>query len=160
MSSTFKKVVVVRFNRTVHRGYVDPGRLGRGPVVDLLTEAGERLSVPLDDISGIYFVRNFEESFEPERKVFLTRPRMEGLWVRLRLRDGLELEGIVPNDLLALLDSGVHLTPPDLRGNTVRLFIPRSALVELKVLGVVGASRRPTERVASRQQELFGRNRN
>lgn len=159
MSSTFKKVVVVRFNQATHQGYLDPSRLGRTPVVDLLTTSGERVSIPLDDVSGIYFVRDFNDRFEPERKVFLTRPKMEGLWVHLRLRNGSELEGIVPNDLLTLLDSGVHLTPPELRGNTVRLFIPRSALVELKVLGVVGAPRRSPRPLPGRQRELFSRNR-
>jgi hypothetical protein len=44
--------------------------------------------------------------------------------------------------LLSLLDRGVQITPPDLHGNTVRIFIPRSALAEMTVLGVVGIARR------------------
>jgi hypothetical protein len=52
------------------------------------------------------------------------------------------MEGIVGNDLLDLLDAGVQITPPDLHGNTLRMFIPRTALTEMKVLGVVGVARR------------------
>jgi hypothetical protein len=41
-----------------------------------------------------------------------------------------------------LLDSGVQITPPDPHGNTQRIFIPRTALTEMKVLGVIGIARR------------------
>ena len=44
-----------------------------------------------------------------------------------------------------MLDSGIQLTPPDLHGNTLRMFVPRSALLELKVLGVVGVARRAAQ---------------
>lgn len=67
---------------------------------------------------------------------------MDGLWVRLKFRDGDTMEGVVPNDLLSLLDRGVQITPPDLHGLTLRIFIPRAALTEMIVLGVVGIARR------------------
>jgi hypothetical protein len=67
---------------------------------------------------------------------------MDGLWVRLRFRDDDVMEGIVANDLIELLDGGVRLTPPDLHGNVLHMFVPRTALTEVKVLGVVGAARR------------------
>ena len=38
--------------------------------------------------------------------------------------------------------AGVQITPPDLHGATVRIFIPRTALSEMTVLGVVGIARR------------------
>ena len=50
--------------------------------------------------------------------MFLSRPKLDGLWVRLRFRDEDVMEGIVANDLLDLLDNGVQFTPPDLHGNT------------------------------------------
>ena len=62
--------------------------------------------------------------------------------MRLKFRDNETLEGVVPNDLLALLDSGVQITPPDLNGAVARIFVPREALAELTVLGVVGIARR------------------
>jgi hypothetical protein len=95
----------------------------------------------------------------PERKIFLSRPKLDGLWVRLRFRDDDVIEGIVANDLLDLLDKGVQLTPPDLHGNTLRLFIPRSALAEVKVLGVVGVARRTStdsRSAGASQSKLFG----
>jgi hypothetical protein len=124
------------------RGYLNASTLGRTETIDLLTQDGEHKSIPLQDVKSVYFVREFLDSFTPERKIFLSRPKLDGLWVRLRFRDDDVMEGIVSNDLLDLLDTGVQLTPPDLHGNSLRLFIPRTALEEMKVLGVVGISRR------------------
>ena len=142
VASTHKKVVVLLLDRTSVKGYLNAAGLGRMETIDLLTPDGEHRSIELNEVKSIHFVREFVDSFSPERKVFLSRPKLDGLWVRLRFRDEDVMEGIVANDLLDLLDTGVQLTPPDLHGNTLRLFIPRSALAEVKVLGVVGVARR------------------
>jgi hypothetical protein len=161
-ASTHKKVVIVLLDRTSARGYLNAAALGQGEVVDLLTLDGEHQALPLKDVKCVYFVREFKDPFEPDRKTFLSRPKLDGLWVRLRFRDEDVIEGIVPNNLLELLDTGVQLTPPDLHGNAVRLFIPRTALGELKVLGVVGVARRSPRAtrgiraVIEAQSKLFG----
>jgi len=56
------------------------------------------------------------------------------LWVKLRYNDGETLEGVVPNDLLSLLDNGLQITTPDLNSSTDRIFVPRAALTEVTVL--------------------------
>jgi hypothetical protein len=141
-SSTHKKVVVLLLSRAAVRGYLNPATLGTAEEIDLLTMDGEQKSIRLNDVKSVYFVREFKDPFEPERKTFLSRPKLDGLWVRLRFRDEDAMEGIVSNNLLDLLDTGVRLTPPDLHGNVLHMFIPRSALTEMKVLGVVGVARR------------------
>jgi hypothetical protein len=138
------------------RGYLNPGRLGQTDPIDLLTSNGEHEPLPLAKVRSIYFVRDFAEDFEPERKAFLSRPKLDGLWVRLRFTDNETLEGVVPNDLLSLLDNGIQITPPDLNSTTDRIFIPRTALAEVTVLGVVGVARRkPAAPGASTQPRLF-----
>jgi hypothetical protein len=160
-SSTHKKVAILLLDRSTIKGYLDPGALGQGDLIDLLTPNGEHESVAVDKIKSVYFVRELDDAFELERKAFLSRPKLDGLWVRLRFRDEDVVEGIVPNDLLDLLDKGVHLTPPDLHGNVLRMFIPRAALIEMKVLGVVGVTRRgprtgrPATAVPPSQPRLF-----
>ncbi|MGA8011654.1 MAG: hypothetical protein WB949_04425 [Candidatus Acidiferrales bacterium] len=141
-SSTHKKVVVLLLSRAAVRGYLNPATLGTADEIELLTMDGEQKSIRLNDVKSVYFVREFKEPFEPERKTFLSRPKLDGLWVRLRFRDEDAMEGIVSNNLLDLLDTGVRLTPPDLHGNVLHMFIPRTALAEMKVLGVVGVARR------------------
>lgn len=140
--STLKKVVVLLLDRKSSKGYVNPTTLGRSESIDLLTLEGEHESVSLKDVKSVYFVREFREPFELEKKTFLSRPKLDGLWVRLRFRDEDTMEGIVANNLLDLLDAGVQLMPPDLHANVLHMFVPRSALSELKVLGVVGVARR------------------
>jgi len=135
--------VVVRFlDRGVQRGYLNPSKLGEAETLELLTPEGEHRNLDVKDVRSIYFVRDFANDFEPERKAFLSRPKLDGLWVRLKFRDDETIEGVVPNDLLSLLDRGVQITPPDLHGTTLRIFIPRAALTEMTVLGVVGIARR------------------
>jgi len=136
------------------RGYLNPSRLGQIDPIDLLTTEGEHTEVPVGKVRSIYFVRDFSDEFEPERKAFLSRPKLDGLWVRLRYTDGETIEGVVPNDLLALLDSGLQITPPDLNSSTDRIFVPRSALTEVTVLGVVGIARRKPVAAVS-QPRLF-----
>jgi hypothetical protein len=157
-TSTFKKVVVVHLDRKTQPGYLDPAQLGRAESVELLTLDGAHQSIPFPEVKSVHFVREFDQPVAPARKSFLSRPRQEGLWVRLRFVDGDQIEGLVPNNLLGLLEHGIQITPPDSNGNNLRLFIPRTALTEFVVLGVVGAARRarpaPT-RVPASQGDLF-----
>ena len=141
-TSTHKKVVVRFLDRRVQRGYLNPSKLGDAETLELLTPEGEYQNLAVKEVRSIYFVRDFDSEFEPERKAFLSRPKLDGLWVRLKFRDEDTIEGVVPNDLLSLLDRGVQITPPDLHGATLRIFIPRAALMEMTVLGVVGIARR------------------
>lgn len=154
-SSTHKKVMIRTLEGEALRGFLNPAHLGQADPVDVLTPDGEHLSLALKTVKSICFVSEFTDEFEPIRKAFLSRPKLDGLWVRLRFRDGDTLEGIVPNNLLELLDRGVQITPPDMHGPTGRIFIPRAALAELTVLGVVGVARRRAPRVPAAQPGLF-----
>ncbi|HXY01045.1 MAG TPA: hypothetical protein VEI54_09005 [Candidatus Limnocylindrales bacterium] len=155
-ASTHKKVVVELQDRKLLRGYMNPTRLPQAESIDLLTPEGEHEEVPLGKLRAIHFVRKLEEDIEMDRKSFLSRPKLDGLWVRLRFKDGESLEGVIPNDLLGFLDNGLQITPPDFNANTDRIFVPRSALTELTVLGVVGIARRkPAAGAEAAQPRLF-----
>jgi hypothetical protein len=150
--------VVLLLDLTAHKGYVNPADLPGTDTLDLLTPDGEHQAVPADDIKAVYFVDDLNQPYEPERKSFLSLPNLEGLWLRLTFRDRETLEGIVANELLEILDRGIQLIPPDLHGNCSRVYVPRSALTEVKVLGVVGAAKRlarPAAAAASAQPKLF-----
>ncbi|HXY23387.1 MAG TPA: hypothetical protein VEI73_01970 [Candidatus Acidoferrum sp.] len=156
-ASTHKKVILVLADKKPLRGYLNPARLGQIDPIDVLTPEGEHVQIPVARIRAIYFVREFSDEFEPERKAFLSRPKLDGLWVKLRFTDGETLEGVIPNDLLSLLDNGLQITPPDLNSATDRIFVPRAALSEVTVLGVVGIARRKpaAAAAAASQPRLF-----
>ena len=152
--STTKKAIVRRPQREALAGYVNPSSFLQPAGVELLTEEGKVLMVPYPDIRSVAFVRDFSDG-EPERRVFFTRPKMEGLWVSLKYRSGEVIEGILPNNLLQGDPYGFTITPPDSSGQ--RLFIPRAALQSVEVLGVVGSplKKRKGPAAAKEQARLF-----
>ena len=155
-SSTTKKAVIRRFDREPLAGYVNPSSFLQLTGAELLSAEGNLVLVPYLDIKTIAFVRDFE-SAEPGRRVFQTRPKMEGLWLRMQLRDGEVMEGIMSNNLLQLEPHGFTLIPPDPFGNDQRIFVPRTALRTVEVLGVVGSplKKRKAKPAAKEQIELF-----
>ena len=158
MPSTHKKVVVRKMDRDSINGYVAPANYIREGRLELLNTAGNVVAIDLRDIKGVYFVREFGDSESLTRKTFTSRPRTEGLWVRLKFKDNEVLEGMMPNDLSLTIGEGFLINPPDLRSNTQRIFVPRLALESLTVLAVIGATRRRRRGMPSdtRQVQLFG----
>jgi hypothetical protein len=158
MPSTHKKVIVRKMDRDSISGFVSPSNFVNEGKLELLNTAGNVVAVDLSDIKGVYFVREFGDSESLTRKTFTSRPRTEGLWVRLRFKDNEVLEGMMPNDLLQPAIEGYLINPPDLRSNTQRIFVPRTALSSLTVLAVIGGThrRRKTAAEDARQVPMFG----
>jgi hypothetical protein len=142
MPSTHKKVIVRKMDRDTVSGYVAPAQYVHEGKLELLNTSGTVISMDLREIKGVYFVREFGDSESLTRKTFTSRPRSEGLWVRLRFKDSEILEGLMPADLTQTTPEGFLVNPPDQRSNTQRIFVPRTALESLTVLAVIGATRR------------------
>jgi hypothetical protein len=158
-SSTAKKILIERFDRVMMRGYVQSLPAGPDDPLEMLTPEGAAVSVPLAQIKAVCFVRDLEgPSISKERLEFKSRPKSHGLWVEARFTDGSRLEGVLPNDLKEFGPPGYALTPPEIAGNTQRVWIPQSALARLVVLGVVGTPKKtlPHRGPESRQISLFG----
>jgi hypothetical protein len=156
MPSTHKKVIVRKMGRDSISGYVAPAHFVVEDKLELLNPSGKVVLIDLAEIKSVDFVRDFSESAGTGRKTFTTRPRTEGLWVRLKFIDNDVLEGMMANDLTQLAPQGYLITPPDTRGNTQKVFVPKSALHEMIVLAVIG---RPETRKKTaddlRQEKLF-----
>jgi hypothetical protein len=157
MASTHKKVIVRKLDRDSVNGYVGASFLVDGKL-ELLNAAGMVVGMELREVKAVFFVRDWAETGTPFRKTFSSRPRTEGVWVRLRFKDGEILEGMMPGDLTQNPVEGFLINPPDTRSNTQRIFVPRTALASLEVLAVIGATRRGSAAAAgdTRQVQLFG----
>jgi len=158
MPSTHKKVVVRKLSRDTLSGYVAPASFIEDGKLELLSTAGNLIRIEMAEIKCVYFVRDFSEPESFPRKTFQTRPRTEGLWVRLEFTDNDILEALMPNDLNQLPAEGYLVNPPDTRGNTQKIFVPRSALTAMHVLAVIGGpakAKRRAATVAETQEELF-----
>ena len=124
--------------------------------LEMQNTAGQVVGIDLKDIRCVYFVREFGETDLLARKTFTTRPRTAGLWVRLRFKDNEMLEGTMPADLMQSPAEGFLINPPDLRSNTQRIFVPRTALAAVAVLAVVGAQKRKRRGAPDEiQEKLF-----
>jgi len=137
--STTKKAVIRRFDREALAGYVNPLSFQQPNGVELLSADGNVGTVPYEDIKTVSFVREFGAGEETTRLVFNTRPKMEGLWIRFHFRDAEIMEGVMPNNLLPVDPHGFTVIPPDPYSNHQRVFVPRTALRSVEVLGVVGS---------------------
>lgn len=142
-------------DRDTVSGYVAPAQFVQDGKLELLNTSGTVISIDLREIKGVYFVREFGDSESLTRKTFTTRPRAEGLWVRLRFKDSEVLEGLMPADLMQAMPEGYLVNPPDQRSNTQRIFVPRTALESLTVLAVIGGARRQRRPQDQRQVSMF-----
>jgi Family of unknown function (DUF6982) len=165
-SSTYKKVVVRKLDRESVKGFVNPSSYLGPQGVELMDLDGRRTVLPLEEIKGVYFVREFDGNNERvERKTFLSRPKLGGLWIRMTFKDAEVLDGLLSENLLELEPQGYLITPPDVFSNNLKIFVPRIALESLEVLGVItngarrgngGSGRRRRNPPApSRQMRLF-----
>ncbi len=155
-----KKVCVRRFGLDPLEGYVYPTDYLHKNGIEVLARTAEAVVIPYQQVRAVYFVREFGEDPERyQRREFATRPKLGGLWVRMRFRDGEELEGVMPNDLRVIGEHGVILTPPDSKGNTQRVFVPSRAMEVFEVMGVIGkpkVRRKPRAKTADESQlDLF-----
>jgi hypothetical protein len=161
-SPAHKKVLVVRFEKAPIEGFASlpstfVGELGA--TLEVLSQDGAIASVPLAEIRAICFVRDFGtgESWRKQR-IFLSRPKTPGLWVRVQFRDGELLEAVTPNNLLGE-PGGFLIVPPDPSAQNYHLFVPRSAVSSVEVLGVIGSPLRrrskPTPTAEEEQLEMF-----
>lgn len=153
MAGSTKKAVIRRFDREPLAGYVNTTSYLQLTGVELLSAEGKVTTVPYPEIKTISFVRDFANLADDTRRVFHNRPKMEGLWMSFRFRDGEVLEGVMPNNLLAFEPQGFTVIPPDPYRNQQRVFIPRAALQSVEVLGVVGSSlQRRKPKAGSKEQ--------
>jgi hypothetical protein len=150
--STTKKAILRRFEKESLAGYINPLTFLQLTGIELLSPEGNVILVPYGDVKAVAFVRDFESASEPARQLFQTRPKTEGLWIRLEYRDGEVAEGILPNNLLHIETHGFTVIPPDAYGSVQRLFVPRTALRSVQVLGVVGSPLKKKAKPAAKDQ--------
>ena len=167
MASQRKPVIVRKFSRDWCAGYAGMNFGQDSAELEILDLSGKVIWIPWKLIKWVCYIRDFpaassgSDTANPERllhKRFSIRPRTAGVWLRMTLADGEELEGLAANDRTLLEGSGLLLTPPDTRSNTQRMYIPRTAIQTLEVVGLIGAGARKSlgpRRTVADQSELF-----
>jgi hypothetical protein len=151
--------VIQRFQREPVPGYVNMQEWLTETGIEIITPGGTHGVVPYGEAKVVCFVKDFGGvDWRGERRRFIARPKTEGLWVLALFRDDDLLEAVMPNNLLGDERQGYLVVPPDASSNNQRLFLPRDALKELKVLGVIGTpprTRKPVRTPGEGQIRLF-----
>lgn len=161
MASSRKPVIVRKFSRDWCAGYAAGNSGLDDEEFEILDSTGKVLRIAWEQVKWVCYVRDLPgataDQTNPERllhKKFSVRPRTAGVWVRMTLADGDELEGLAANDLTLVTGAGLLLTPPDTRSNTQRILVPRQAIQKLEVVSLIGASRRGATQ-KTEQPDLF-----
>ena len=164
MASARKPVIVRKFSRDWSAGYAGADFGQQKAELEFLDLGGKVVRVGWEQVKWVCYVRDFPASSSdqanPERllrKRFSTRPRTAGLWLRMTLTDGDELEGLAANDRSLIEGAGLLLTPPDTRSNTQRIYVPRQAIQTLEVVSLIGVGgrRQTAPGAATEQPGLF-----
>lgn len=93
--------------------------------------------VDLKAAKALFFVHTLEgRTNYTEIKFFERNPQIEGLWVKIRFKDGETTEGIVHNSLPFVAGPGFFLRPPDPHSNNRVVYVVKAFLEEFRILGI------------------------
>ena len=107
------------------------------PQIALELPDGNKRVVDLGNAKALFFVKTLEGRTDyVEVKFFERNPQIEGLWIKIRFKDGEITEGIVHNSLPFVSDNGFFLRPPDPHSNNRVVFVMKSFLNDFRVLGI------------------------
>lgn len=146
MSNGQKKVVVRFRDGAMDMGFLPATGFAREGWIEFMQVEGRAKVLGLNHVQWIAYVRDFDlenpaDAEQLGRRTFTSRPRGDGLWLRLFFPNGVVLDGLAAVEAEFLdglaFDGGLFLTPPDGRSNTQRMFIPRTAIARLEVMGLV-----------------------
>ena len=159
LSSTAKRVILYRFDRQPLEGVVNPAAYLRTNHLELITLDGNLQTAAYQDFKALCFVSETSPAdLFTVHSVFERRPKVPGLWTRFTFRDHDQLDGILSHNLLDWPEPGYLVTPPRAGANRQRVFIPRAALLQTDLRGVVGTSGargKKGELPAQRQLPMF-----
>lgn len=106
---------------------------------ELMIAGGDLQRIPYRDIKAVCFAKEpGRADLFSDENVFERRPKLAGLWGRFVFRDAAVLEGIAPHNLLDWPRQGYLVTPPRAGLTRQLVFIPREALLETHLMGVIG----------------------
>lgn len=135
-------MVAYRFDRQPLEGFVNPTTFLLKDGVEILTPGGTVQAIPYSELKAVCFVGEPGrlDLFQSNHK-FDRRPRIPGLWTRFTLRDGDQMDGILPHNLAEWPREGYMITPPRASLTRQRIFIPREALSKTELQGVIGPAK-------------------
>jgi hypothetical protein len=138
-SSTAKRLILYRFDRQPVEAFVQAGAYLLDVGIELMLLDGNIQVIDYNSVKAICFaVESAPADLFSTANSFERRPKTPGLWTSFRLRDDDLLEGVLPHNILEWPPQGYFLTPPRSNAFRQRVFLPRQAVRDTALLGLVG----------------------
>jgi hypothetical protein len=164
-SSTAKRLILYRFDRPPVEALVHADSYLQSAGLELMLLDG---SVQMIDYAGVkalcFAADGAPADLFKGQSSFERRPKTPGIWASFRLRDDDVLEGVLARNILEWPSQGYFLTPPRANAYRQRVFLPRQAIRETALLGLIGkgsafepknAARKKADLDLSRQMTIF-----
>jgi hypothetical protein len=138
-ASTAKRLILYRFDRQPSDALVHADAYLSANGVELLSRDGNLQVIDYEQVKALCFgAEGAPADLFSTPTGFERRPKIPGLWASFRLRDGDVLEGVLPHNVLEWPAQGYLLTPPRSGAYRQRVFLPRLAVREAILLGLIG----------------------
>jgi len=138
-SSTAKHLILYRFDRQPVEALVHADAYLLEAGIEIMLRDGNIQVVDYNSVKALCFAADGAPAdLFTVQTSFERRPKTPGLWASFRLRDDDVLEGVLAQNLLEWPAQGYFLTPPRASAYRQRVFLPRQAVRETALLGLVG----------------------
>ncbi len=138
-SSTAKHLILYRFDRQPVEALVHADAYLLAAGIEVMLRDGNLQIIDYKSVKALCFAADGAPAdLFTTPTSFERRPKTPGLWVSFRLRDDAVLEGVLPHNMLEWPEQGYFLTPPRANSYRQRVFLPRQAVRETALLGLVG----------------------
>jgi hypothetical protein len=118
---------------------VTPGSYLVDGYIEMITRDGNLQRVGYGEFKALCFASETAQAdLFNSHNLFDRRPKTPGLWARFTFCDGDVLDGLLPHNLLDWPAAGYLVIPPKAGAGRQRVFIPRPALRNTEMKGVVG----------------------
>jgi hypothetical protein len=155
-SSTAKRLILYRFDRQPVEALVHADAYLLEAGIEVMLLDGILQIIDYNTVKALCFAaEGAPADLFTAQTSFERRPKTPGLWAGFRFRDEDLLEGVLPHNLLEWPAQGYFLTPPRSNALRQRVFLPRQAVRETVLLGLVGKAN-ALENKTARKVELDG----
>jgi hypothetical protein len=152
-SSTAKRLILYRFDRPPVEAFVHADAYLQVTGIDIMLREGSLQTVDYNSVKALCFVaEGAPHDLFSNQTSFERRPKTPGLWASFRLRDDDVLEGVLTHNILEWPAQGYLLTPPKANAYRQRVFLPRRAVTEIALLGLVGRGNALETKMAAKKK--------
>lgn len=138
-SSTSKRLILYRFDRPPAEALVHADAYFQATGIEVMFPDGVLQVIDYNTVKALCFAaEGAPADLFSSQNSFERRPKTPGIWASFRLRDDDLLEGVLPHNILEWPAQGYFLTPPKANAYRQRVFLPRQAVRETALLGLVG----------------------